>query len=200
LLQADERLALDRRERYWDALERHHEACGGTIVQRLGDGSMSMFPSSLAAVEAAVAVQQELAPEDVPVRIGVHSGERGRRTGAADGRCRQRRCADRVVRPTRRRLVVGRGVRADQEPKRCRLPCRWVGSGSRTSGARSNCLPCRRRLGGTRRESARGKGRALREPAEQSPHSDGAARWPFSCERSGWSRSPVPAGSERRAC
>src|SRR5207253_30593 len=37
LLQADERLALDRRERYWDALERHHEAFGGTIVQRLGD-------------------------------------------------------------------------------------------------------------------------------------------------------------------
>src|SRR2546430_13461916 len=75
LVQADERLALDRRERYWDALERHHEAFGGTIVQRLGDGSMSMFPSSLAAVQAAVAVQQELAPQDVLVRIGVHSGE-----------------------------------------------------------------------------------------------------------------------------
>src|SRR4051794_12303860 len=75
LLQADERLALDRRERYWGALERHHEAFGGTIVQRLGDGSMSMFPSSLAAVQAAVAVQQELAPQDVLVRIGVHSGE-----------------------------------------------------------------------------------------------------------------------------
>src|SRR2546429_9790206 len=75
LLQADERLALDRRERYWNALERHHEVFGGTIVQRLGDGSMSMFPSSLAAVQAAVAVQQELAPQDVLVRIGVHSGE-----------------------------------------------------------------------------------------------------------------------------
>src|SRR5213080_707320 len=75
LLQADERLALDRRERYWDALERHHEAFGGTIVQRLGDGSMSMFPSSLAAVLAAVAIQRELAAQDVPVRIGVHVGE-----------------------------------------------------------------------------------------------------------------------------
>jgi predicted ATPase/class 3 adenylate cyclase len=75
LLQADELLAIDRRAQYWRALERHHEAFGGTIVQRLGDGSMSMFPSSLAAVEAAVAVQQELAPQDVPVRIGVHSGE-----------------------------------------------------------------------------------------------------------------------------
>src|SRR5437867_1455294 len=75
LLQADERLALDRRERYWDALERHHEAFGGTIVQLLGDGSMSMFPSSLAAVQAAVAIQQELAAQDVQVRIGVHVGE-----------------------------------------------------------------------------------------------------------------------------
>jgi predicted ATPase/class 3 adenylate cyclase len=75
LLQADERLAIDRRGRYWEALERQHEAFGGTIVQRLGDGSMSMFPSSLAAVQAAVAVQQELAPQDVLVRIGIHSGE-----------------------------------------------------------------------------------------------------------------------------
>ena len=48
-------LALEKRDRYWAALERHHDAFGGTIVQRLGDGSMSMFPSSLAAVQAAVA-------------------------------------------------------------------------------------------------------------------------------------------------
>ena len=51
LMQTDERLALDKRDRYVRALERHHAACGGTIVQRLGDGSMSMFPSSLAAVQ-----------------------------------------------------------------------------------------------------------------------------------------------------
>ena len=50
LMQADERLAVDKRDRYWRALESHHDAFGGTIVQRLGDGSMSMFPSSLAAV------------------------------------------------------------------------------------------------------------------------------------------------------
>ncbi len=50
LLQADERTALEKRDCYWAALERHHDASEGTIVQRLGDGSMSMFPSSLAAV------------------------------------------------------------------------------------------------------------------------------------------------------
>src|SRR6266545_2445895 len=75
LMQADERLGLDRRDRYMSALESHHDAFGGTIVQRLGDGSMSMFPSSLSAVLAAVAIQRELAAHEVPVRIGVHVGE-----------------------------------------------------------------------------------------------------------------------------
>jgi len=75
LMQTDERLALIKRDRYVRAVERHHAACGGTIVQRLGDGSMSMFPSSLAAVQAAVAMQRELSAEGVWVRIGVHVGE-----------------------------------------------------------------------------------------------------------------------------
>ncbi len=75
LMQTDERLAIDKRDRYMRALEGHHDDFGGTIVQRLGDGSMSMFPSSLAAVSAAVAIQRELTAHDVPVRIGVHVGE-----------------------------------------------------------------------------------------------------------------------------
>ena len=75
LIQADERLGVDKRDRYMSALESQHDAFGGTIVQRLGDGSMSMFPSSLDAVLAAVAIQQELAAQEVPVRIGVHVGE-----------------------------------------------------------------------------------------------------------------------------
>jgi len=75
LIQSDERLAVEKRDRYVRLLERHHAANGGTIVQRLGDGSMSMFPSSLAAVQAAVAMQQELSREDIQVRIGVHVGE-----------------------------------------------------------------------------------------------------------------------------
>jgi predicted ATPase/class 3 adenylate cyclase len=75
LLQADERVAIEKRERYLASLEREHEAFGGTIVQRLGDGSMSMFPSSLAAVSAAVAIQQELAAQDVSARVGIHVGE-----------------------------------------------------------------------------------------------------------------------------
>src|SRR5438270_8533266 len=75
LMQADEKTAVERRDRYVRALDREHDAAGGTIVQRLGDGSMSMFPSSLAAVQAAVAMQRELSAEGVWVRIGVHVGE-----------------------------------------------------------------------------------------------------------------------------
>jgi class 3 adenylate cyclase len=41
LIQADERLGLDKRDRYMSVLETHHEAFGGTVVQQLGDGSMS---------------------------------------------------------------------------------------------------------------------------------------------------------------
>jgi predicted ATPase/class 3 adenylate cyclase len=75
LMQADERLGRDKRDRYMHALESHHEAFGGTIVQRLGDGTMSMFSSSQDAVLAAVAIQRELATQEIPVRIGVHVGE-----------------------------------------------------------------------------------------------------------------------------
>ena len=75
LMQADQGVALEKRDRYIRAIERQHDAFGGTIVQRLGDGTMSMFPSSLDAVMASVAVQRELAAHDVPVRIGVHVGE-----------------------------------------------------------------------------------------------------------------------------
>jgi class 3 adenylate cyclase len=36
MMQTDERLALDKRARYASALDTHHDARGGTIVQRLG--------------------------------------------------------------------------------------------------------------------------------------------------------------------
>ena len=75
LMQADERLGLDKRDRYMRALESHHDAFDGRIVKRMGDGTMSTFPSSLAAVLAAVAIQRELAAREVEVRIGIHVGE-----------------------------------------------------------------------------------------------------------------------------
>jgi DNA-binding SARP family transcriptional activator/class 3 adenylate cyclase len=73
LMQADERRAVASRDRYMSAVEQHHESLGGTVVQRLGDGSLGMFPGVLAAVQAAIAIQREV--RDLPVRIGIHVGE-----------------------------------------------------------------------------------------------------------------------------
>ena len=75
LMQGDEQAAVAKRDRYLAALDCRHDEFGGTVVQRLGDGSMTMFPSSLDAVQAAVAMQQQLAAEGIPVRVGIHVGE-----------------------------------------------------------------------------------------------------------------------------
>ena len=87
LLAADERTALMRRDAYMAALERQHAAFGGTIIQRLGDGTMSMFPSALAAVRAAIEIQRQIARDSTSARIGIHVGEviveRERLTGEA---------------------------------------------------------------------------------------------------------------------
>src|SRR5579862_5021747 len=87
LMQEDERDAVAKCNLYMSVIERYHHQCGGTIVMRLGDGSLSMFPSSLAAVQAGAGIQRELGPAHVPVRIGIHVGEvvveRERLTGDA---------------------------------------------------------------------------------------------------------------------
>ncbi|MEP6665382.1 MAG: adenylate/guanylate cyclase domain-containing protein [Nocardioidaceae bacterium] len=75
LMQSDEELALAKREKYKRILEEQHEAFDGTIVQFLGDGSLSTFPNSVDAVACAIAVQKAFRePLEVPVRIGIHVG------------------------------------------------------------------------------------------------------------------------------
>jgi predicted ATPase/class 3 adenylate cyclase len=76
LMQSDEEVALAKRDKYRTILEEQHEAFGGTIVQFLGDGSLSTFPNSVDAVACAIAVQKVLRePLEVPVRIGIHVGD-----------------------------------------------------------------------------------------------------------------------------
>ena len=74
LLQADERLALDRRERYWDALERHHEAFGDDRATARGR-KHEHVPELARRGRGSGSCSAGLAPQDVLVRIGVHSGE-----------------------------------------------------------------------------------------------------------------------------
>ncbi len=87
LIEMDERGAIEKRDRYVGSVERFHDRFGGQIVQRLGDGTLSMFSSSLAAAQAAVEIQRDLTQAGVPARIGIHIGdvivERERLTGDA---------------------------------------------------------------------------------------------------------------------
>ncbi len=48
---------------------------GGREVKHTGDGIMASFRSAVAAVETALAIQQEMAGEEVRVRIGLNAGE-----------------------------------------------------------------------------------------------------------------------------
>jgi len=65
-----------------DAIVRSATAAhGGTVVKETGDGVMATFPSASGAIDAAMAMQRELAERattsDIPirVRIGIHAGE-----------------------------------------------------------------------------------------------------------------------------
>ena len=55
LMQRDEAAAVRSRERHRRALERHVPGYDGEVIQYFGDGSLSLFQSSLQAVEASKA-------------------------------------------------------------------------------------------------------------------------------------------------
>ena len=74
LMQRDEAAALRSRKRHRTALERSVPTHDGDLLQYFGDGSLSIFRSSLQAVEAAVAIQRDLEGEPL-LRIGLHVGE-----------------------------------------------------------------------------------------------------------------------------
>jgi class 3 adenylate cyclase/tetratricopeptide (TPR) repeat protein len=74
LMQRDEAAALRSRERHRAALESAVPAHHGEILQYFGDGSLSVFNSSLHAVEAAIEIQRGLGGEP-RLRIGLHLGD-----------------------------------------------------------------------------------------------------------------------------
>ena len=76
LMQRDEEAARIVRRRHRQVLETAVSAHGGDLLQYLGDGSLTMFPSVVEAVRAAVEVQHGLRQEPVvPLRIGIHQGD-----------------------------------------------------------------------------------------------------------------------------
>ena len=76
LMQEDESSATTVRDRHRTVLREGIEAHQGEIVQFYGDGTLSVFPSAVQAVDAAVDIQRHFQLEPpIPVRIGLHIGD-----------------------------------------------------------------------------------------------------------------------------
>ncbi|AYB31227.1 adenylate/guanylate cyclase domain-containing protein [Chryseolinea soli] len=76
LMQENEQLARQKRNRLKSVLESTVHLHQGQILQYYGDGSLSIFASAINAVQCAVSIQQQLreAPT-VDLRIGIHTGD-----------------------------------------------------------------------------------------------------------------------------
>ena len=131
---------------------------GGEEVKHTGDGIMASFPSAVAALEAALAMQRDLAGAEVRVRIGLNAGEpiaeeddllrhrrptrrphhRPRRTGA--GACLPRRRGP--LRRQRLRVHVARRRYAEGLPT-SRCACSWCSEATPRSLDRRLIVPSR---------------------------------------------------------
>jgi adenylate cyclase len=75
MMEKDEHVAVDTIERHRQILENYTKKHQGEILQYYGDGSLSIFPSAIEAVECAVKIQKELSILHIPLRIGIHLGD-----------------------------------------------------------------------------------------------------------------------------
>lgn len=76
LMQEDEEAAAKMGARHREVFEQVHETHQGEIIQYLGDGTLSIFKSAIAAATCANEIQTLLQTGDpVPLRIGLHSGD-----------------------------------------------------------------------------------------------------------------------------
>lgn len=76
LMQTDEALARANQLRHKQAFDKFVEQFHGRILQYYGDGTLSIFNSTLDSVNCAISIQQELMKSPrVELRIGIHSGD-----------------------------------------------------------------------------------------------------------------------------
>lgn len=76
MMQHDEELAVRIRERHRNIFSSTTEKFNGRILQYFGDGTLSIFNSTIDAVKCAMEMQIAFQKEPViPVRIGIHSGD-----------------------------------------------------------------------------------------------------------------------------
>jgi adenylate cyclase len=76
LMQQNEEHAIAIRNRHREIIQQQHGIFGGEIIQYYGDGTLSIFPSAVQAVQCALEMQLLYRQEPfVPVRIGLHMGD-----------------------------------------------------------------------------------------------------------------------------
>ncbi|MBD0822476.1 adenylate/guanylate cyclase domain-containing protein [Aestuariibaculum marinum] len=76
LMQKDEKQAVHIRQKHREVFNMSTKECEGELIQYYGDGTLSVFKSSIAAVNCAIKMQQYFQQSPViPVRIGIHLGD-----------------------------------------------------------------------------------------------------------------------------
>ncbi|MFP2996441.1 FlgO family outer membrane protein [Spongiivirga sp. MCCC 1A20706] len=76
IMQQDELEAIAVRNKHRDIFNSNTEKYNGKIIQYFGDGTLSIFKSSVEAVECAIQLQKAfISDPTIPVRIGIHVGD-----------------------------------------------------------------------------------------------------------------------------
>ena len=75
LMQQDEGIAIAVRDKHRGIFDDTTSAFHGEIIQYFGDGTLSVFKSTVEAVECAIEMQLAFVSENIPVRIGIHVGD-----------------------------------------------------------------------------------------------------------------------------
>jgi len=76
MMEEDETRALTLRSKFEQNLQSEVAQHNGKIIQLMGDGALCIFSSAIEAVRAAIGIQNQMLSEpNVPLRIGIHSGD-----------------------------------------------------------------------------------------------------------------------------
>ncbi|MEO9803223.1 MAG: tetratricopeptide repeat protein [Reichenbachiella sp.] len=76
MMQDDEINTMMTRDKYREAIKKLTTNYDGRILQHYGDGTLTTFKSSVSAVQCAMQLQEEMQRDpNVPIRIGIHSGD-----------------------------------------------------------------------------------------------------------------------------
>ncbi len=75
MMEKDENAAVEVIENHRRILEKYVKMHQGEVLQYYGDGSLSVFPSAIEAVDGALGIQKELTQVQIPLRIGIHLGD-----------------------------------------------------------------------------------------------------------------------------